>query len=102
MSLETINASGIGYTSLSHYPLNGGEEDALRPEVPTDRSYNDAKSKIVDATIQCNLKRLQQPMTGNKTATIEITRVKEIKSYIQRIHVDKRIGGYHQDKYRHE
>jgi hypothetical protein len=89
MSLESVNAAGIGFTSFTHYPIDHGEEEAICPEIPADRFYNDAKVKIIDAIIQSNLKPRQPSMTGSKRMTVEIPRIKEIKSYIQTSHVDR-------------
>jgi hypothetical protein len=89
MSLESINATGIGYTAFTHYPLVHGEESAIRPELPTDRYYNDAKVKIIDTIIQANFKPRQPLMTGIKQMTFDIPGIKEIKAYIQTNHVNK-------------
>jgi hypothetical protein len=61
MSLETINAAGIGHTAFTHYPTTDGEENALRPTVPMDQYVNDAKYKVTDLIIQCNERRNRQP-----------------------------------------
>jgi hypothetical protein len=89
MSLESMNAAGIGYTAFTHYPIDDSEEEAIRPEFPANLFYNDAKVKIIDAIIQDNYKPRQPLMTGIQQMTCKIPRIKEIKEYIQIHHVDR-------------
>jgi hypothetical protein len=63
MALEVRNAAGIEYTAFTHYPIEDGEEEQLRPETSADTYYDDAKYKIIDAIIQANYKPHQNPIT---------------------------------------
>jgi hypothetical protein len=83
MALEVRNAAGIGYTAFIHYPIDNGEEEALRPETLADTYYDDGKYKIIDAIIQANYKPHQNPTTTFKKMTVEIPHIREIQHYIQ-------------------
>jgi hypothetical protein len=89
MALEVRNAAGIGYAAFTHYPVDNGEEEALRPEFPADTFYNDAKYKLIDAIIQANIKPHQTQRTKDKQVTVEIPLIQDIQNHIQTNYVDK-------------
>jgi hypothetical protein len=54
MSLNAMDAVGIGFTSFPHYPNFEGEAGAIRPKTPYSQYYNDSEVKIVDLIVRCN------------------------------------------------
>jgi hypothetical protein len=53
MSLDAMDAVGIGFTSFTHYPTFEGEAGAIRPKTPYSQYYNDAEVKIFDLIVLC-------------------------------------------------
>jgi hypothetical protein len=54
MSLNAMDAVGIGFKSFTHYPTFEDEAGAIRPKTPYLKYYNDAEVKIVDLIGRCN------------------------------------------------
>jgi hypothetical protein len=89
MALEVRNAAGIGYAAFTHYPIDNGEEEALRPEFPADTFYDDAKYKLIDAIIQANIKPHPTQSTKIKQVTVEVPLIRGIQRHIKTNYVDK-------------